>query len=56
MCIFRKNVVGNYTNGEIKVRESTTNEPWGPTTAQLAEISDLCYQLWVHFETLMCHF
>ena len=45
MCVFRKNVVGNYTNGEIKVRECTTNEPWGPTTAQLAEVSDLCYQL-----------
>eukprot|EP00800_Vazella_pourtalesii_P014292 TRINITY_DN3614_c0_g1_i5.p1 TRINITY_DN3614_c0_g1~~TRINITY_DN3614_c0_g1_i5.p1 ORF type:complete len:546 (-),score=133.75 TRINITY_DN3614_c0_g1_i5:310-1947(-) len=47
-----KNVVGNYTNGEIKVRECTTNEPWGPTTAQLAEVSDLCYQL-LHFHEVM---
>lgn len=36
-----KNIVNNYTDAEIKVREATSNDPWGPPTSLLMEIADL---------------
>lgn len=36
-----KNVVHNYTYAEVKVREATSNDPWGPPTALMAEIAQL---------------
>ena len=33
------NVVMNYSPIEIKVREATNDEPWGPHGAMLAELS-----------------
>ena len=36
-----KNVVHNYTEAEVKVREATSNDPWGPSTTLLGEISSL---------------
>lgn len=36
-----KNVVNNYTEAEVKVREATSNDPWGPSTTLLSEISSL---------------
>lgn len=39
-----RNVVHNYTEVEIKVREATSNDPWGPSSSIMAEISDLTYQ------------
>lgn len=44
-----RNVVHNYTEVEIKVREATSNDPWGPSSSIMAEISDLTYQ-GMHFE------
>ncbi|KAJ0057824.1 hypothetical protein NL108_002939, partial [Boleophthalmus pectinirostris] len=38
-----KNVVNNYTEAEIKVREATSNDPWGPPTSLMAEIADLTF-------------
>jgi len=40
-----KNVIFNYTDSEVKMREATSNEPWGPTGALLAELSDLTYNV-----------
>uniref|UniRef100_A0A8C6TPW0 ENTH domain-containing protein n=1 Tax=Neogobius melanostomus TaxID=47308 RepID=A0A8C6TPW0_9GOBI len=40
-----KNVVNNYTEAEIKVREATSNDPWGPPTSLMAEISDLTFNI-----------
>lgn len=40
-----RNVVHNYTEVEIKVREATSNDPWGPSSSIMAEISDLTYQV-----------
>lgn len=39
-----RNVVHNYTEVEIKVREATSNDPWGPSSSIMADISDLTYQ------------
>ncbi|XP_072299321.1 epsin-3 isoform X2 [Eucyclogobius newberryi] len=40
-----KNVVNNYTEAEIKVREATSNDPWGPPTSLMAEISNLTFNV-----------
>ncbi|XP_059413550.1 epsin-3-like isoform X3 [Carassius carassius] len=40
-----KNIVNNYTDAEIKAREATSNDPWGPPTSLLMEISDLTFNV-----------
>uniref|UniRef100_A0A803KCU5 Epsin 3 n=1 Tax=Xenopus tropicalis TaxID=8364 RepID=A0A803KCU5_XENTR len=34
-----KNIVHNYSEAEVKVREATSNDPWGPSTSLMSEIS-----------------
>ncbi|RCN47408.1 ENTH domain protein [Ancylostoma caninum] len=36
-----KNVAYNFSDAQVKVREATCNDPWGPSTALMSEISDL---------------
>jgi len=38
-----KNVAHNYTDAQVKVREATSNDPWGPSSTQMSEIADLTY-------------
>ncbi|XP_010618461.1 epsin-3 isoform X2 [Fukomys damarensis] len=38
-----KNLVHNYSEAEIKVREATSNDPWGPPSSLMAEIADLTF-------------
>ncbi|XP_063164898.1 ENTH domain-containing protein 1 [Candoia aspera] len=38
-----KNFVKNYSEAEVKVREATSNDPWGPSSSLMLEISDLTY-------------
>ncbi|KAM4662789.1 epsin-3 [Discoglossus pictus] len=38
-----KNIVHNYTEAEVKVREATSNDPWGPSTSLMAEVSQMTY-------------
>ncbi|XP_067332434.1 epsin-3 isoform X2 [Channa argus] len=40
-----KNMVNNYTEAEIKVREATSNDPWGPSSSLMSEISDLTFNV-----------
>ncbi|XP_042326300.1 ENTH domain-containing protein 1 [Sceloporus undulatus] len=40
-----KNFVKNYSEAEIKVREATSNDPWGPSSSLMLEISDLTYNM-----------
>ena len=40
-----KNVVNNYTEGEVKVREATSNDPWGPSSTLMSEIADATYNV-----------
>ncbi|KAF6032556.1 EPN2 [Bugula neritina] len=47
-----KNIVKNYTDAEVKVREATSNDPWGPSSTLMAEIADLTYNV-VAFTEIM---
>uniref|UniRef100_UPI0035901FAB epsin-1-like n=1 Tax=Myxine glutinosa TaxID=7769 RepID=UPI0035901FAB len=38
-----KNIVNNYSEAEIKVREATSNDPWGPSSSIMAEIAELTH-------------
>ncbi|XP_066120489.1 epsin-2 isoform X1 [Saccopteryx bilineata] len=47
-----KNIVNNYSEAEIKVREATSNDPWGPSSSLMTEIADLTYNV-VAFAEIM---
>lgn len=38
-------MVKNYSEAEVKVREATSNDPWGPSSTLMSEISDLTYNI-----------
>ena len=40
-----KNMVKNYSESEVKVREATSNDPWGPSSTLMSEISDMTYNI-----------
>ncbi|XP_051774903.1 epsin-3-like isoform X2 [Erpetoichthys calabaricus] len=40
-----KNIVHNYSEAEIKVREATSNDPWGPSSSLMSEIADLTFNM-----------
>ena len=47
-----KNVVYNFSDAQIKVREATSNDPWGPSSTLMSEIADLTYNV-VAFTEIM---
>ncbi|KPP61521.1 epsin-3-like, partial [Scleropages formosus] len=47
-----KNIVHNYTDAEVKVREATSNDPWGPSSALMSEIAELTYSMPAFFEVM----
>jgi len=47
-----KNVAHNYTDAQVKVREATSNDPWGPSSTMMSEIADLTYNV-VAFSEIM---
>lgn len=47
-----KNLAHNYSDAQIKVREATSNDTWGPSTTLLNEIADLTYNV-VAFTEMM---
>ncbi|XP_045575663.1 epsin-3 isoform X3 [Salmo salar] len=40
-----KNMVNQYSEAEIKVREATSNDPWGPPSSLMSEIADLTFNV-----------
>lgn len=40
-----KNVVYNYSDAEAKVREATSNDPWGPSSALMGELAEYTYHV-----------
>ncbi|XP_034448397.1 epsin-3 isoform X2 [Hippoglossus hippoglossus] len=40
-----KNMVNNYTEAEIKVREATSNDHWGPPSSLMSEIASLTFNV-----------
>lgn len=47
-----KNVVNNYTDAQVKVREATSNDPWGPSSTVMSEIADLTYNVMAFTEIM----
>ncbi|KAH8270213.1 hypothetical protein KR018_005954 [Drosophila ironensis] len=47
-----KNLAHNYSDAQVKVREATSNDPWGPSAAIMGEIADLTYNV-VAFSEIM---
>uniref|UniRef100_A0A182M478 ENTH domain-containing protein n=1 Tax=Anopheles culicifacies TaxID=139723 RepID=A0A182M478_9DIPT len=47
-----KNIAHNYSDAQVKVREATSNDPWGPSSTIMAEIADLTYNV-VAFSEIM---
>ncbi|XP_076286255.1 epsin homolog lqf isoform X6 [Lasioglossum baleicum] len=46
------NLAHNYSNAQKAVRKATSNDPWGPSSTLMAEISDLTYNV-VAFTEIM---
>ena len=44
---FSKNVVYNYTDAEVKVRDATSNDPWGPSGSVMSEIAEYTFHVLV---------
>jgi epsin len=38
-----KNITKGYTDIQVKVREATSNDPWGPSGSQMGELADASY-------------
>ncbi|XP_022198743.2 epsin-1 isoform X4 [Nilaparvata lugens] len=47
-----KNLAHNYSDAQVKVREATSNDPWGPNSTLMSEIADLTYNV-VAFTEIM---
>lgn len=47
-----KNLAHNYSEAQVKVREATSNDPWGPSSTLMSEIADLTYNV-VAFTEIM---
>uniref|UniRef100_A0A1B6GTX4 ENTH domain-containing protein n=2 Tax=Cuerna arida TaxID=1464854 RepID=A0A1B6GTX4_9HEMI len=46
------NLAHNYSGAQVKVREATSNDPWGPSSTLMSEIADLTYNV-VAFTEIM---
>lgn len=47
-----KNTVNNYSVVERKVREATSNDPWGPSSSLMSEIADATYNVQIFGEIM----
>lgn len=42
-----KNYIKGYSDVQVKVRDATSNDPWGPSGTQMNELAQLSYNQWV---------
>ncbi|KAM3956939.1 LOW QUALITY PROTEIN: epsin homolog lqf [Aphomia sociella] len=47
-----KNLAHNYSDAQVKVREATSNDPWGPSSTLMADIADLTYNVMAFTEIM----
>ncbi|XP_065213612.1 epsin-1 isoform X2 [Planococcus citri] len=47
-----KNLTHNYSDAQVKVREATSNDHWGPRSSLMAEIADLTYNVVAYSEIM----
>lgn len=45
-----KNYIKGYSDVQVKVRDATSNDPWGPSGTQMNELAQLSYNQWVDRE------
>ncbi|KAH7319718.1 ENTH domain-containing protein [Stachybotrys elegans] len=48
-----RNVTKGYSSTQIKVREATSNDPWGPTGTQMSEIAQMTFNTSTEFYDIM---
>ncbi|KAI9151663.1 Epsin-1 [Paramyrothecium foliicola] len=48
-----KNVTKGYSSTQVKVREATSNDPWGPTGTQMSEIAQMTFNTSTDFYDIM---
>ncbi|PHH91052.1 hypothetical protein CDD83_1843 [Cordyceps sp. RAO-2017] len=48
-----KNVTKGYSSTQVKVREATSNDPWGPTGTQMSEIAQMTFNTSTEFSDIM---
>ncbi|ETR97222.1 ENTH-domain-containing protein [Trichoderma reesei RUT C-30] len=48
-----KNVTKGYSHAQVKVREATSNDPWGPTGTQMSEIAQMTFSTSTEFYDIM---
>ena len=44
----RKNYAKGFSDAQVKVREATSNDPWGPSGTIMNEIAQLTYNEYVN--------
>lgn len=42
-----KNYIKGYSDVQVKVRDATSNDPWGPSGTQMNELAQLSYNQYV---------
>ncbi|XP_072167918.1 epsin-2-like isoform X2 [Diadema setosum] len=47
-----KNIVHNYTDAQVKVRDATSNDPWGPSSSLMSEIAHQTYNVMAFSEIM----
>ena len=48
-----KNYTGGYSDTQVRVRDATSNDPWGPSGTQMNEIAQLSYNQCVSLRHMM---
>ncbi|PNP40895.1 hypothetical protein TGAMA5MH_07335 [Trichoderma gamsii] len=48
-----KNVTKGYSHAQVKVRDATSNDPWGPTGTQMSEIAQMTFNTSTEFYDIM---
>ena len=52
---YSKNVMYNYTDAEVKVREATSNDPWGPSSTIMTELAEYTFHVYVMCTSCVYH-
>ena len=49
---YKNEIIQIFVSFQVKVREATSNDPWGPSSTMMSEIADLTYNM-VAFTEIM---
>lgn len=51
-----KNYIKGYSDVQVKVRDATSNDPWGPSGTQMNELAQLSYNQYVFSQRTLLRF